>query len=268
MKNNKYRSLISTLTSFFLKRGLLIVQITALSIMLPIGSGLMAKGQDTCVDCHSNPKFEVTNKKLFNYFQEWELSIHKNEDVSCADCHGGNKHIASKEGAHGNKVTIAAKESSVNFKRIPETCGKCHKDIYKGFKQSRHFEMLVRKKAEKQAPTCVTCHSSINSQALKVSTIKEACSKCHNIRSKNHQKVPLNAHMLLTRFRSIKRFNNYIKAKGDPNDPKTKSIIEESNKKIKNLSVTWHTFDIDEIEVQTMKLLDFMKQKREQIKRK
>jgi hypothetical protein len=52
---------------------------------------------DTCVDCHSTPTFLVTNRKLFDYFQKWTSSLHKQEGVTCVDCHGGDPTRADKQ---------------------------------------------------------------------------------------------------------------------------------------------------------------------------
>ena len=65
---------------------------------LPAGAQAPAKQKDSCVDCHRNPDFLVQNKKLYDYFRDWQLSIHRQHDVSCSDCHGGHPEIADKKG--------------------------------------------------------------------------------------------------------------------------------------------------------------------------
>jgi len=71
---------------------------------LPAGAEAPATVKDSCVACHRNPDFLVQNKKLYDYFRDWQLSIHQQNDVSCSDCHGGNPEIADQQGAHGGEV--------------------------------------------------------------------------------------------------------------------------------------------------------------------
>jgi nitrate/TMAO reductase-like tetraheme cytochrome c subunit len=220
---------------------------------------------DTCVDCHSTPTFLVTNRKLFDYFQKWTSSLHKQEGVTCVDCHGGDPTRADKQGAHGGELAGSEKGSAVNFRNVPNTCGECHEDIYDGFRKSVHFERVVAKKQEEQGPTCVTCHGSINGTVLNVTTVEEACSRCHNEESDNHPDTPGEARTLLNRFLSIHRYYRYITVRGDPVE--TKRFFEKIDRELHTLSMTWHTFDLDEIEKQTEAVLASLKEKREEVAR-
>jgi hypothetical protein len=58
--------------------GLLLTLLAA----LPAGAEAPAKAKDSCVACHRNPDFLVQNKKLYDYFRDWQLSIHQQNDVS------------------------------------------------------------------------------------------------------------------------------------------------------------------------------------------
>jgi len=138
--------------------------------------------EDSCVECHGDPDFLFTNKKLHDYFQIWKDSTHAQEGVSCSDCHGGNSDASGKKAAHLDDVGgEESAGSAVNFRNIPDTCGTCHEEIYEGFRESDHFDHLVRKKQEKQGPNCVTCHGSLNVVVLNVSTVGEACSRCRSL---------------------------------------------------------------------------------------
>jgi nitrate/TMAO reductase-like tetraheme cytochrome c subunit len=224
-----------------------------------------AKTADSCVDCHGDPILFVTNKKLYDYFQKWTLSVHQQEDVTCADCHGGNPEIADKDGAHGANLAEAKKESAVNFRNIPRTCGECHDEIYTGFRKSSHFEHVLASKQEDQGPTCVTCHGSINVAVLNVTTVEQACSRCHNEESDNHPENAEEARLLLNRFLSIHRYYRYITVRGDPQE--TKAFFERIDAQIRNLSVTWHTFDLDRIRDETRTVLGSLKEKRQEVAR-
>jgi hypothetical protein len=141
-----------------------------MGVLLPLVALVLLEAEaaegakDSCVDCHSDPDLLVKNKKLYDYFQEWSASVHKQEEVSCSDCHGGNPDVDDKDAAHGGDLTGAAATSSVNFRNIPSMCGECHDEMYDAFRKSEHFEHLLAKKQEEQGPTCVTCHGSISSQ--------------------------------------------------------------------------------------------------------
>jgi nitrate/TMAO reductase-like tetraheme cytochrome c subunit len=224
-----------------------------------------ADAPNFCVECHSNPDFLVTAKKLYDYFQEWEVSVHRQEDVSCEDCHGGNSEVRDKKRAHGTEVSGGLTVgSAVSFENIPSTCGGCHGDIYEGFRQSNHFAHLRKKKQEKQGPNCVTCHGSINATVLNVNTVQEACQRCHNEETGNHPELPAKASELLDRFLSIHRYYRYIGIRGDPVD--TQAFFAVMDQRLRDLSVLWHTFDLPTIDKETRFVLDLLKAKRAEVR--
>jgi nitrate/TMAO reductase-like tetraheme cytochrome c subunit len=228
------------------------------------GPGLAAaEAEDSCVACHSNPNFYVTNKKLYDYFQRWQESLHQQEGVTCVDCHGGNPKAPDKEGAHGAHLSESDASSAVNFRNIPRTCGECHEEIYRGFRTSEHFEKVVAEKQADQGPTCVSCHGSIDVAVLNVVTVEETCARCHNEVSDNHPENAREARGLLNRLLSIQRYYRYITVRGDPLE--TKEFFEKVDVQLRDLSVTWHTFDLAEIEKKTEIVLGSLRDKREKL---
>ena len=225
----------------------------------------MEEGSDSCVECHSDSELMVTNKKLYDYFLRWDSSIHKQEEVSCTDCHGGNPGVSDKKGAHGGDLGEAEEKSAVNFRNIPETCGECHDEIFEGFRESEHFEHVSKEKEKggQQGPTCVTCHGSINVAVLNVTTVEEICQQCHNEDSDNEPENPREARTLLNRFLSIHRYYRYITVRGDPAE--TKRFFERIDAQIGDLTVTWHSFDLEAIEEKTEAVLGELKAKREEV---
>jgi formate-dependent nitrite reductase cytochrome c552 subunit len=205
----------------------------------------------------------VTNRKLYDYFERWTSSVHKQEDVTCVDCHGGNPEVSDKDAAHAGDLGGAPSSSAINFRNIPRTCGDCHDDIYEGFRKSSHFEHVVAKKQEDQGPTCVTCHGSINVSVLNVTTVEETCTRCHNEESDNHPENATEARALLNRFLSIHRYYRYITVRGDPVE--TREFFEKIDAQIHDLSVTWHTFDLSKIREETRSVLDSLKHKRQEV---
>ncbi len=234
-----------------------------LPVLLLVPNTALAVDEDSCVSCHSSRDFMVTNRKLYDYFQKWRESLHMQEGVTCVDCHGGNNDVADKRAAHGRDLGESKAKSAVNFRNIPETCGDCHDDIYEGFRRSVHFEHLVAKEQEEQGPTCVTCHGSINVTVLDVNTVEATCSKCHNDETENHPETAGEARALLNRFLSIHRYYRYITVRGDP--AKTKAFFEEIDRQIRDLTIGWHTFDLEKIEVKTEIVLESLRRKREQV---
>ncbi len=223
------------------------------------------RAKDYCIDCHSNPDLIVTNKKLYDYYKEWSSSIHKQEEVSCSDCHGGNPAISNKKRSHGGSQGTRNMQRAVNFRNIPKTCGQCHDDILDGYQQSNHFKHLAANKQTKQGPNCVTCHGSLNSIALNVNTVKQTCQACHNKKTANNPDVPEKAEWLLNKFLSIHRLFRYVTIKG--NSKKDLDFVKSTGIKIDSLSEDWHTFNLKNFEKKTETLLSVLKEKRNELRK-
>jgi nitrate/TMAO reductase-like tetraheme cytochrome c subunit len=245
------------------RRAFLLLALLLVVSVAPWARARAAANGDSCVGCHSDPSFLVTNKKLYDYFQKWRDSIHGQEEVTCVDCHGGNPDAVDKDAAHAGGLDAANHKSAVNFRNIPNTCGTCHEEIYDGFRESEHFAHVEKKKDDGQGPTCVTCHGSINVAVLNVNTVEETCSRCHNEESENTPETPEKARALLNRFLSIHRYYRYITVRGDPAE--TEGFFDAVDARIHALSVTWHTFDLDEIEEKTEAVLESVRRKREEV---
>ncbi|MHC4504524.1 MAG: cytochrome c3 family protein [Planctomycetota bacterium] len=265
MSVDRRRPRVSGTKSQPLKLGVLLLSGLLLLSLASGKSSSAEEAKDSCVECHGKASFLVTNKKLYDYFRRWGSSIHKQEGVTCVDCHGGNSGSSDKEKAHGGDLDEAQASSAVNFRNIPRTCGECHQDIYEGFRESAHFEHVVTENQEDQGPTCVTCHGSINVAVLNVDTVEEACRACHNEDTENGPENAQEARALLNRFLSIHRYYRYITVRGDPAE--TKRFFGDVDAQIHDLSVTWHTFDLDAIGEKTEAVLQGLKAKRQEIAR-
>ena len=55
---------------------------------------------ESCITCHSDPDFLVTHPKLYEYYRDWEGSIHGQQEVTCSDCHGGDPEASDASQAH------------------------------------------------------------------------------------------------------------------------------------------------------------------------
>lgn len=245
-------------------RGIIAFLICYLCGMFFGGGLLLAK--DGCIACHSDPDLIVTNKKLFDYYKDWNESVHKQEEVACSDCHGGNPNATDKKEAHAGSKGTKNLMRVVSFQNIPETCGQCHGDILEGYFQSNHFKYLQSINQVKQGPNCVTCHGSLNSVALNVNTVSKTCQVCHNKKSKNNPEIPQKAEWLLNKFLSIHRLFRYVTIKGSSADDR--AFLKKVGTQIESLSEEWHTFDLKLFEQKTRLVLDDLKKKRNQIRKK
>jgi cytochrome c553 len=217
---------------------------------------------NSCIQCHSNPAFRITNKKLFKYFRDWEISIHALERVTCVDCHGGNPDSTDKEKAHGKDIQQLL--TPVKFEQISATCGKCHEENANNYKKSKHYKMLTGKGGNSRlTPTCVTCHGSINTSVLKHDDIADICTSCHNPVTENHPEVPEFAGYLIERLSFINYYIRYLISKGvKEEDPQfSKTISEEFS----GLSQVWHTLELDKIEEKTRRIRAMLLKKRKEL---
>jgi nitrate/TMAO reductase-like tetraheme cytochrome c subunit len=227
-------------------------------------SGDKAQKTDFCVECHRDQRFLVQNKKLYDYFQAWTLSLHQQEGVACADCHGGNPNASTKAAAHGGEAMRSSQATSpINYQNIPGTCAKCHETIYEEFRQSEHYKHLKVAKQEQQGPNCVTCHGSLNVQVLNVTNVRNTCQKCHNQETDNSPEIPGEAEVVLNNFLSINRYYRFIVSRSSEQDARAFSQVVDPV--IKRLNAEWHTFDIDEIDKKTHDLVQFMKVRRNEL---
>lgn len=246
-------------------RPLLLLALLALLPVLGAAPQSVSAEQDSCVWCHQRPELKVTNKKLFDYFQRWSLSVHAAEGVTCAECHGGNPETRQKAAAHGTKpIGAAEKTSPVNYRNIPQTCAQCHEAFFDQYRLSNHFRHLTGKDQE-QGPNCVTCHASVSTKVLNVNTVRATCELCHNQKTENHPDIPAQAERLLGDFLSIQRFSRYLSLKKRQfADRVALTDIEERSEK---LFIEWHSFDLTAIERRTAELLTLLKQKRNEIRK-
>jgi formate dehydrogenase gamma subunit len=136
-----------------------------------------------CGSCHSDSeKMREFGIKISNPIKDYSKSNHSlaiqkgnTNSAVCSSCHGSHDILPS-----------TSEKSKTNRKNIPETCGKCHKEISDEFLQSIHGKALLKGVAE--VPTCTTCHSEhdIEGPERKGSPVsstlvaEKTCSPCHS----------------------------------------------------------------------------------------
>jgi hypothetical protein len=239
-----------------------------LALLLPLAlvdqAGHAAEKANTCEVCHKDPDLLVTNKPLYDYYQEWSMSVHRQESVTCDDCHGGDPRTSGKDAAHGDGLGASDPSSGIHYAKVAETCGGCHQEILEGYRKSQHFEQVAAAKEQELGPTCVTCHGAINSDVLDFTSVGAACARCHNAERDNFPEYPAEAEKILNKFHSIHRFYRYIGIRAEPAE--AKDFFEDLDARLQHLTVTWHTFDLEKIRAETAEVLTLLKAKRDEIR--
>jgi hypothetical protein len=218
---------------------------------------------NSCIKCHSQPNFRVTDKKLYKYYRDWELSIHAQEGITCFDCHGGDPGSADKDKAHGDDIKSLL--TTVEYERISATCGRCHKKNAKNYKKSKHYRILKEKGRLHPTPTCVTCHGSINTSIPESGSIASICAHCHNAVTENHPEIPEIASYLVARLAFINSYYLHLISKGVLE--KSPDFSKTINKELSELAKAWHTLDLDRIEDKTMQIRTLMMKKGKELRK-
>ena len=136
----------------------------------------------TCGSCHANPRFLATHEIPFAHpVESYESSVHGRavaagnlSAASCADCHGSHAIYDARN-----------VRSSVNRWNVPGTCGACHSEIARVYRESVHGQAVAR--GAPDAPVCTDCHGdhSILAPSEPESAVNPArvsnftCGRCH-----------------------------------------------------------------------------------------
>ena len=209
---------------------------------------------DTCRDCHKDEKFRVQNKKIYDYWQNWNDSSHDLAGITCVDCHGGDKTKATQEGAHAGMLLQSDPKSPYNYKNIPATCGKCHEEVLSRFVKSRHYSQL---ESTGRGPSCITCHGSLDSKVYSSSILERACSSCHNAKSKNHPEVIAQAKEILETLNHANGYRRGLKFYYE--SIKKPQATKKSDQAYDDVILFWHEFDFKRLGPRSKDLLKELK---------
>ncbi|WP_146032969.1 multiheme c-type cytochrome [Geothermobacter hydrogeniphilus] len=122
--------------------------------------------ETVCLQCHGGME-----GRLGAPVGLWKQSIHRQNGISCHDCHGGDPTdfamaMSPERGFRG------APEKA----EIPAFCGRCHIGVKDDYLASKHGRALG-----KGGPQCVTCHG--NHAVVKASPDlinDKDCTRCHS----------------------------------------------------------------------------------------
>jgi DnaJ-class molecular chaperone len=132
----------------------------------------------TCTHCHykGNAEGAPQSDAVLAYFE----SVHGKAIAR------GNAKAPLCQDCHGNHFVLKVKNdaSLVSQRKVAETCGRCHIEIYAQYKTSIHGVAVAQ--GIREAPSCTGCHGEhmIYSPKDPKSTVyathvAEQCSKCH-----------------------------------------------------------------------------------------
>jgi len=228
-----------------------------------VNTVLAGDSANSCTECHGNPQFRVTNKQLYKYYRDWELSVHSAEGVTCVDCHGGNPEKTEKKQAHGKDIRQLL--APVNYEAISSTCGKCHEKNVANYKKSMHYRKLTETGLASPTPTCVNCHGSINTSIPTADAIAEICSHCHNIITENHPEIPEIATYLVERLSFVNSYYRHVISKGATE--KSPNFSSTMDQEFSVLAEIWHTLDLAGIEEKTLGIRKMLIKKRKELRR-
>ncbi len=195
------------------------------------------------IDCHVTTINEIAKSN----YEQWTHSKHALFNITCDNCHNGNSSSDVKEIAHIGVSRSSETNSTVFYRNVPETCGKCHSNELNQFKDSLHYQRL---KALKQAPTCDTCHEPHEFKVLNKTQFQDICSSCHNTEMKIAPDIPEKA---VNAFENTEKLKNEIKTAEDAikqarQQGKDVSVAQkelDSAIAIRdNLPILWHGFNL------------------------
>jgi hypothetical protein len=237
----------------FIKKILYLVGLFFLTVFF-IGIAVSSvHAEDTCTECHKDPKFRVQNPVLFNYYKNWKDSTHELEDVTCIDCHGGDPTTSDKKSAHDIGFLSLTSRDRASFKMVPEICSKCHAEIFIRFTESKHYKSLVEKGT---GPNCSTCHGSVNVNVYYTSVIARACKDCHNEYTGNRPEIVGEADKILHRINVAHALKGWIMISYKDEAPVK---VDEILALYDNVAQSWHTFDSEELDHKSEDLTNKMK---------
>jgi hypothetical protein len=201
-----------------------------------------SKAGNSCVYCHSRlPGSSFVGAKSHS----WSGSIHQKHGVTCDKCHDGNPLAADQKDAHAGVIGSANPQSTVYYKNIPSTCGKCHGAEFYKFTQSRHYRIL---ESAGKGPECVTCHGSMVTSVLTPDTVAAVCVQCHNKRMGIFPYVPQKAKaVLLLLTESSDLLDSETKLYHPAEGTEHARALSDARSSLHSARLDWHKFDLDTI---------------------
>ncbi len=149
---------------------------------------------NTCADCHAS--VSIRQERITD---EWKASVHGQNGIGCADCHGGDPTSDRMGIAMDRQAGFIGRPDRIETIKV---CGSCHSDpnIMKPFGlptdefakywTSVHGQQLL-KAQDTQVAICIDCHGSHDVKKTSDPTAKvysfnvpDLCATCHSDQAK------------------------------------------------------------------------------------
>ncbi|NOY12173.1 MAG: hypothetical protein GXP51_00310 [Deltaproteobacteria bacterium] len=192
----------------------------------------------------------------------WKGSIHQTRGVTCDKCHGGNPQAMEKQAAHAGVLGSANPQSSIYYKNIPSTCGKCHGAEFYKFAQSLHYQRL---ESTGKGPECVTCHGSMATKVLTPDTVVAVCGRCHNEKMGIFPFIPQKARAVLLLLRESRALLDTTEKLFPPVKGTARArSLDAARAALYSARLDWHRFDLDTIISHLQNVYDSLQEVRTQ----
>ncbi len=228
-----------------------------------LANGPASSSSNSCVTCHKLLPGETFVGRRYTV---WEGSVHAKMDITCNLCHGGNAKAKDKENAHQGVYNSGRPQSTTYFKKVPTTCGTCHRLEYNRFKRSIHYKEL---QTTGRGPNCVTCHESKTGQIIQPTQVVETCSVCHNERLEILPQIPVKSYGVLLRMSfaaEMKTVTEQLVALAKSQGAGVAEAEEKLQAARKGLGlarIEWHTFSLSKVETSLNDVFRHLRKARE-----
>jgi hypothetical protein len=192
-----------------------------------------------CVACHARlPEASGVG----HGFTAWRGSRHGAAGVGCEACHGGNAAATDKAAAHRGVVRSGDTASAVFFRRIPDTCGRCHASEAGYFRSSVHFARL---RSDGHGPNCVTCHGAMATSVLTPERVLETCSACHSATGVAPVGKSREAAQVLGLVRATNILFDVVAASAGARGGRARILLDDADRHLAAAAEVWHSFRLD-----------------------
>lgn len=215
---------------------------------------------NSCITCHESL---LPSTQRAHDFSEWRDSVHAKRGVTCDQCHGGNAKTTDVKQAHQGVIRSTQPGSPLYFKRIADTCGKCHSPEATEYKKSFHARELERTGG---GPNCTTCHGSMATRILNPQELEQTCSLCHSLR-------PVASEALVTLNQAGAALNRWkdaaaqAKSRGQLTKDQ-ESALTSAQQAYQDVQRKWHSLDMQAVLDQSRKIIADAKQAIQSLKLK
>ncbi|MCK4765669.1 MAG: cytochrome b/b6 domain-containing protein [Candidatus Aminicenantes bacterium] len=186
-----------------------------LSVLLALfcySAGFAEMTNADCLTCHGDKELEAETergKTLTLFVPEDVLAGSVHEDLSCTDCHKGDKKDVFEDVPHGGKP-------------LRVDCHTCHEDIYSAFvKEDIHGRGLIKKNP--RAPDCYHCHSghdilpmSSPDSRMSKKNQPDTCGSCHG-QEKLNLEDNITKRNLISRYKASVHYEAILMGKNGAN---------------------------------------------------